>query len=221
MNIIDLLSDDDDDDLLMGAAQPIFAPHAALALANIIDLLSDDDDDDLLMGAAQPIFTPRAALAPATNAAPAAISAPSTTAASVVATAAPEHDSKPHATILIDDDDALLMGAAQPIIFASSVPHVALARTTNAVAVVAALEQDSKPHVTILGSCHLSIVGTQYHTGKVSIGESVKLEREPTNVSSTYGFRQRLPASMPFSHLFRYSFAIGSPATAIPFELKT
>jgi hypothetical protein len=120
-----------------------------------------------------------------------------------------------------DEDDALLTGAWQPI-FASSTPRAALAPATIAApttvaavkaeaavtVTVAAPEQDSKPHVTIVGSCHLTIVGTQFYTGKlnVSVGESVKLEREPTNVSSSCGFRQRLPVSMPFSHLVSLLF---------------
>jgi hypothetical protein len=149
---------------------------------NIIDLLSDDDEDDeddaLLMGAAHPIF---ASYTPRVAFVPESIAAPMTVAAvAAVAVTVPEQDSKPHVTAPEQD----------------SKPRVT------------APEQDSKPHVTILGSCHLTIVGTQFYTGKstVSIGESVKLEREPTNVSSSCGFRQRLPVSMPFSHLFSLLF---------------
>lgn len=116
-----------------------------------------------------------------------------------------------------DEDDALLMGSTQPI-FAYSAPRTktkpvitapkivaGAAPTTTAVessvAVAFAPVQDSKAVVTNLGSCHFSIVGMHYNIAKVAVGESVKLQREPTNVSKVvavlcYWFRQR--------YLYRY-----------------
>jgi hypothetical protein len=109
-----------------------------------------------------------------------------------------------------DEDDALLMGSTQPI-FTYSAPRPksepaplstpksepgipksepgAAPETEAGVAAVLTTaapepEQDSKPVVTMLGSCHFSIVGIQYAKTKVSVGESVKLQREPTNVST-------------------------------------
>jgi hypothetical protein len=100
-----------------------------------------------------------------------------------------------------DEDDALLMGSTQPI-FAYSAPRAKIEPVTIATPMntageaagaaaaaatgvsVTAPVQDSKPHITNLGSCHFSIVGMQYAKGKVSTGDSVKLQREPANVST-------------------------------------
>jgi hypothetical protein len=161
---------------------------------NIIDLLSDDDEDDaLLMGSTQPIFT-YSAQRPKTE--PAPLSTPK---------------SEPG------------VPKSEP----GAAPKTEAGVT--GVAAVTAPEQDSKPVVTMLGSCHFSIVGIQYAKTKVSVGESVKLQREPTNVSTVVAVL-RLSATNVCLYrchsltFFRYSFAtycIGSPTTAMPFELIT
>jgi hypothetical protein len=128
---------------------------------NIIDLLSDDDEDDaLLMGSTTPIFTYSA---PRPKTEPAPLSTPK---------------SEPEAPKTESGAPKTEAGAA-PKTEATAAPK------TEAGAVVVVPEQDSKLVVTMLGSCHFSIVGIQYAKAKVSVGESVKLQREPTNVSST------------------------------------
>jgi hypothetical protein len=154
---------------------------------NIIDLLSDDeDDDDLLLGTKDqaPIFSHSVSHTRA---------APATSTAAAVAVAAPkqepEHD---------EDDDVLLLGTAdQKPIFAHSASHAAAAPVTStADAVSSAIavpkqepERKLQPHATKLGSCHFVVVGTQFYSGTVSIGETVKLEREPKNVSTVAALR--------------------------------
>jgi hypothetical protein len=133
---------------------------------NIIDLLSDDDEDDaLFMGSTQPIFTYSA---PRPKAEPVPLSTPKSE------PGVPK--SEPVAATPKSEP-----GAA-PKTEAGAAPKTEPGAT--GVAVVTAIEQDSKPVVTLLGSCHLTIVGIQHAKSKVSVGECVKLQREPTNVSA-------------------------------------
>ena len=126
---------------------------------NIIDLLSDDDEDDaLLMGSTTPIFTYSA---PRPKIEPAPLSTPK---------------AEPGAVPKSEPGAAPTTAEAAPKTEAGEAAVVAVTAPEP--------EQDSKPVVTMLGSCHFSIVGIQYATVKVSVGETVKLQREPTNVST-------------------------------------
>jgi hypothetical protein len=187
---------------------------------NIIDLLSDDDEDDaLLMGSTTPIFTysaPRPKTEPVALSTPKAElgAVPKTEAgAPTTAEAAPKTEAVALSTPKAEPGAVPRTEAGAPTT-AEAAPKTEAGEAAVVAVTTTEPEQDSKPVVTMLGSCHFSIVGIQYAKAKVSVGESVKLQREPTNVSTVVALlwisatSACIDAILSPSFVTRYSFAI-------------